>query len=68
MEHQVNEYLAHVRLHSCCEGIVCCACGVALDARAWEPVGMGLPRFHRLCNKCLWLAGSEETWLESKDR
>ncbi len=68
MEYQVNEYHTHKRLHACCEGLICCGCGEELDSGAWEPVGLGLPRFHRLCNKCLWLAGSEETWLDPKDR
>ena len=67
MEYVRDNYSRHV-LHDCCEGLVCCACGVDLDSGAWEPVGLGLPRFHRLCNKCLWLAGSEEAWLDPKDR
>lgn len=68
MEYDRDNYFAHIVLHECCEGMVCCACGVELSSRQWEPVGMGLPRRHRLCNKCLWLADSEETWLEPKDR
>lgn len=42
--------------HECCEGTLCCGCGKPLSQGEMEPVGLNQPQYHRLCQKCLWLA------------
>ena len=47
--------------HDCCEDLMCCRCGEFLSPDT-SPSGLGLPRWHLLCDLCQQVSSREE-WL-----